>query len=26
MFGKFLLDRFSCAIYLSVDPQLANVS
>jgi len=26
MFGKFLLGRFSCAIYLSVDPQLANVS
>jgi len=26
MLGKFLLDRFSCAFYLSVDFQLANVS
>jgi len=26
MLGKFLLGRFSCAFYLSVDPQLANVS
>jgi len=26
MLGKFLSGRFSCAFYLSVDPQLANVS
>jgi len=26
MLGKFLLGRFSCAFYLSVDFQLANVS